>query len=505
VTGRGASQASLSQIANVTTSRELSVSSVCKRAGTGGALPSHPGPEAEASQPGGALGTEWLRTCLPVFMLGTAAAGVAIAALAWRDLLPLEPRELRKDAAGYFTLGQNWFEQGVYSRAPRPPYVPDVTRPPLYPVFVYATWSLAGLVGVYAFQALLHGASAACVAVLARRAGASVRWASLAGAAYALDLAALELVPECLTETLSIDLMLGALALLAVGLSRDRLGWFAAAGVVFGLSALTRPLADKVALACAGATLLAPGKGLRSRLAMSATLLAGLLLTICPWLIRNYRILGRPTLSVIADVNLAYYVGALPYQIVDGLDHRAAREPIRKQHGLASYRDLQNPWLSALPAKELYKHLRRRLPSVLLDRPGALLTGVAYTAVRRQLEHSARFLTKLLFGDALGARQCLILAASQAAPRARCAAGAVVALTGWQILAWVAALACAIAGAYTCLRKPDSWRCVLLAAVIVLLLSTLAFGLGVGVRARVPAEPVVYALAAVGLDARRGS
>jgi Dolichyl-phosphate-mannose-protein mannosyltransferase len=178
-------------------------------------------------------------------------------------------------------------------------FAPELKRPPLYPLFLAASFWLVGedLRGPLLLQHLLGAMSAGLTYALAghlwgRAAGV------LAGVPIALNGGLIFLEQSIMAESLFTFLLLGAVlaGAAARGARRPNL-WALAAGALLGLATLTRPgtfaLAVPLALALAW---LAPGTG-RGRLAVGGLVLLGCLGTVLPWTARNGLVHGTFTVA----------------------------------------------------------------------------------------------------------------------------------------------------------------------------------------------------------------
>lgn len=203
------------------------------------------------------------------------------------------------DFASYDAIAWRWLTTGHYGSS--------AYRTPGYPAFlaaVYAalghSWRAAGLV-----QALLGGLTSALVVLLAAQV-VSPRAALVAGLLHVLSPTATAYVPVLASENLAAPLVVGALLCLAASRHNGRTRWWAlvASGFLLGLHLLVRPAGAYfvpgflLVAACVhkrrAVTVLAP-----------AVLVAALMLTLAPWLIRNRLIgLGASTLATTGGTNL---------------------------------------------------------------------------------------------------------------------------------------------------------------------------------------------------------
>jgi len=192
------------------------------------------------------------------------------------------------DAADYDRLARGLVEgRGYLSPSGRP----TAWRPPLYAGFVAAVYEVAGEshVAVRVAQAVLGAAAAGLVYLLGS-------WflgpgpALLAGVYATVDLASLFSVARLLSETLFTVLLLLSVWLLVRTLEssgRAARAWAFAAGVALGLGALTRGVLLLYPLALIPVWLWARRGSGRALLAV----VAGFVLTLGPWTLRNERAL----------------------------------------------------------------------------------------------------------------------------------------------------------------------------------------------------------------------
>jgi 4-amino-4-deoxy-L-arabinose transferase-like glycosyltransferase len=174
-------------------------------------------------------------------------------------------------------------------------------RPPLYVASMGTIMAILGdsYVPALVFQSLLSALTLPALGWLAFRIGGrtAARWSMALGLLY---LPLILFAGLLLSETLFVFLFAWALAALVVARERTERGWdwqawssLAVAGLLLGLSVLTRSTAlGFVPLAMLW---LARGKGLtlRTRIAPGIIVLGVCLLTIAPWIVRNYAAYGR--------------------------------------------------------------------------------------------------------------------------------------------------------------------------------------------------------------------
>lgn len=245
-------------------------------------------------------------------MRGRSAAGILrifLAALLVRLVVALvwAPPAVA-DAADYDRLARGLVEgQGYVSPSGRP----TAWRPPLYPGFVAGVYAVAGEhpAAVRIAQAVVGAGTAALVYLLAL-------WmlgpgpALLAGALSAIDLASVFSVSRLLSEALFTFLLVLSVALVMRarrGSGRAARAWGLGAGVVIGLGALTKGVLLLYPVALVPAWLLGRKGSWRTLVAI----LAGFVLTLSPWTVRNERALGA-FVPVATQGGLTLYAGNHP-------------------------------------------------------------------------------------------------------------------------------------------------------------------------------------------------
>ncbi|HEU4754659.1 MAG TPA: glycosyltransferase family 39 protein, partial [Armatimonadota bacterium] len=215
--------------------------------------------------------------------------------LAMLRLLPMPP---------YPALEEQYYSTTAHSLAFRGTFTEHYLhafRPPGYPAFLALHLRLFGEATrpVQVSQNLLFLLAAALFTLLARRL-AGPRVALITAALLLLNPLWLVLPQEAYSETLFITLAAGALLAAAPLLDRQAprrsdAGWALLVGLLFGLGALVREIGALMALVVLGVVLLQFRKQGDARRAarVSAAVLLGLLVTIGPWTLRNYRLFHR--------------------------------------------------------------------------------------------------------------------------------------------------------------------------------------------------------------------
>ncbi|MFP4396245.1 MAG: ArnT family glycosyltransferase [Anaerolineales bacterium] len=235
------------------------------------------------------------------------------------------------DAEGYHLLALNMLAGRGFAIGWTPPFCATAIRPPLYPLFLMLNYLALGASPARAvlMQVLLAVLTTALVIRLGREVGGA-RAGVLAGWLYVLNGTTQRYIGYLLAETLLLPLMTAALWASVRSLKRPSIRKNLLAGALWGLTLLTKPNVQYLALFIGGlitmrlvvarhsavASLVYPPKGdlaqpppgfLRithyARRALPFWL--ALLLILCPWLARNRIVMGRWMLSDAFEENLA--------------------------------------------------------------------------------------------------------------------------------------------------------------------------------------------------------
>lgn len=203
--------------------------------------------------------------------------------------------------AGYVAGAGQWFDVGL-------------RRTPVYPLVLRAVFDVFGrhYVAVVAVQVLIATATVGLTFWLARLV-LPERYAVGAALLIAIDPASIVFANQMLTETLFALLITVGVGLIVIARRRGDARLGVAAGLILGLSALTRPVAEYLPLAVAPAIVLAPTAIRRSSVIVALAVVVGFAVPTGAWVARNDVKTGVPVLSTIDGHNMLQYraVGAL--------------------------------------------------------------------------------------------------------------------------------------------------------------------------------------------------
>jgi 4-amino-4-deoxy-L-arabinose transferase-like glycosyltransferase len=216
------------------------------------------------------------------------------------------------DQEGYRRLGRALAETGRFTRFPdTPEFVPEVIRTPGYPVFVAVVYKLFGTsqVVIAAAQTALFVAIALLVFVIARRC-ASIKVAIGAAALTALYptfpyFGALVMTELWTTFVLTLAFAAAFRAHRTAGTADYLL-----TGFLFGCAALSRPAFVLLPFAIAGMGALIFWKSFRRVVQPWGWVIVVFMLTLLPWFVFNYEVMGRFALAPAGGVGRGLWEGS---------------------------------------------------------------------------------------------------------------------------------------------------------------------------------------------------
>ncbi|MFN7917485.1 MAG: glycosyltransferase family 39 protein [Vicinamibacterales bacterium] len=198
------------------------------------------------------------------------------------------------DEQHYAQLARTLVQDGVYGMSAT---TPTSIRPPLFPGMVAALWSVTG-VDHFQIVRVVNIVLAGLTTWLVYLLGCELftpRVGRLSAVVFWLYPSLIFFDFTILTETLFTCVFVGAILLLARLVRRPGAGVALGAGAVLGLSALTRSVIWPVPLVlCPALVLLIPGR-LTTRVGLAALVLAGHVVVLSPWAIRNTKLQGVVT------------------------------------------------------------------------------------------------------------------------------------------------------------------------------------------------------------------
>lgn len=413
------------------------------------------------------------------------------------------------DAIHYVRLGRNLLLHGHYSRCERPPYIPDMLRTPIYPLFSGGLDILGGAAAIYLAQSLLHVASCVLLFAIARR-HLGRTTALFASFLLGTDLMLAVSNFEAMTEPLFTFLMLFSAYYLLGAMPQPRLRnghvyQLLAGGLLLSLTILTRPAA--LYLLIIYPTLIL-AFGLKDhRLIPSLRAVALLFCITCIpiglWVLRNYSTFSVAKLTFVDLDDIIYFSGAGAYQVEHGVSLERAQSMIAKDFGLTPVEVVQNDFLTDRPMAEINAELRSAWMKVVLKYPKSLALSSVCGLIKASLSHNtgqlATFLGRIWVAPGMGS---LLRCRPEALERLRRSGPLLSAVCAWQVLHVVVTLGFALPGAILAVRDPQSRR-IGFAVIIILAyfyLTIALVGFEAYYRFRISVLPFLYIFAALGMS-----
>ena len=224
----------------------------------------------------------------------------------WNDEI-VEKRIVVDDAPGYHNIAVNLLGNNVFSRSKNPPYVPDIFRTPVYPFFLALIYFIFGIKPYAAIFFQLIIGSLNCV--LAYKIGEIIfdkKTALLTGLIMAFEYSSILLCNQLLTGTLFIFLFIVHVYFLVRFLKQDNNWDLIYSGIFLGLSTLCRPVSVYFFLFIVGIFFLYFRKNLRTGILRYTILILAFLITIIPWMARNYTVSGKFLVSSVQEKVLGW-------------------------------------------------------------------------------------------------------------------------------------------------------------------------------------------------------
>ena len=216
------------------------------------------------------------------------------------------------DAPDYIKYANNLYSFGVFSGGDAPNLAPSIRRPPLYPHFLaFFQWLQGGVLSlqtVVVAQIALDSFVAVAILFLARKA-VSKPVALFLAIVYVFHPDEIFRPTAIQTENPATFLLAVAVVVFVYAVEKENAALIGLGGALLGLAVLCRPVLVFVPVII---TLIFLFKFKTARRYVYAGVLAGVfLLTLAPWVIRNYQITGE-FVFIQSSGTVTLFVGALP-------------------------------------------------------------------------------------------------------------------------------------------------------------------------------------------------
>lgn len=269
------------------------------------------------------------------------------------------------DSYGYASIGENFFEHGVWSQSEEAPFYPDVFRTPIYPLLIGSIVQLGGdLLALMLVQILI---SLLTLYFILRAvdllSNGNTKVMLIIGWLYALDVPSIVMGNLVMTENVFAMLIVIACYFLFLPLrhksTKNSLS-FLYAGIFLGLAILTRPVVLYLPV------LLIPFLLWKFRKTALWFVVPVVVLT-GSWYARNYAVHRQVFYSEIGNFNLLYFQAADLFAKEHGLTLDQARAHL--------YEQVQNE-MEVIPREDpvlFYERCGKKAKGIIASHPGGFL------------------------------------------------------------------------------------------------------------------------------------
>jgi len=212
------------------------------------------------------------------------------------------------DSKSYHEIALNLLENKVFSSSEHTPYHPNIFRTPLYPFFLMAVYIAFGIKPYIVI--LFHIVAGSLTCILTYKIGKIMfneKAALLAGLLVACEYSGIYYGNLLLTETIFTSLFVVHMYFIAQYLmtNDDRALLYSA--IMLGLATLCRPISIYFSVFLIGFFLLHFGKNYRQGIVAYSLFILLFLVTISPWMVRNYSLTGNFSISSLQKLALSWH------------------------------------------------------------------------------------------------------------------------------------------------------------------------------------------------------
>lgn len=399
---------------------------------------------------------------------------------------------------GYYEIAENLLQGNGFSRSTDPPFTPDSVRTPLYSLFLAGLDVLLKSYVVVIIAQMIIGSIIPLLACrVTKQLFLDTRLATFVGVFLSVEPLTVHLSSTFQVETFFTLLFLGGLTVSLDYWKEPRVRMLLYATVLFALATLARPTIQYFPLLLIFAIGFLHRANARVGIRHTLILLAVFLAILAPWNIRNYLRFGNPALSV-QSVSVPYaFLVPSTIALEDRVGFSKAQQEFNE--GIGGIKDVED--ITLANANE-YK---KRLPGLLLAHPVGLMKSIGVTVLtffthdgyldvlaRLHLDPKLRLerpAFTLLFESPKEA--VLLIASLATSPMLLVIVGRIF---------WVLVSLCFIIGAIRLLKNSEhrAKGVFVLLLVAYFVFTTVAVGLAVNARFRIPVNALVLALAAYG-------
>lgn len=250
-----------------------------------------------------------------------------------------EPRNFYAvDSHGYVSIGMNLMRHSVFSSSQSSPFIPNLTRTPVYPFVLAIVFRVFGKqeIAVIVLQMLLSSLTASLTFLIADKLQFPTLASLIASFLVALDPTSVLHAHVLLTETLFTTVLVTFIWVLVHYWHTRRVHWLLLSSVVLAIATLTRPISlflgfVLLPLFFMNAVQNGKQKWIRTVLARGLLFIFVYSVLVFVWVYRNYHVSDMITVSTISKTNLLYYRAADVLSEAENTSLEAAREIIQTE------------------------------------------------------------------------------------------------------------------------------------------------------------------------------
>jgi 4-amino-4-deoxy-L-arabinose transferase-like glycosyltransferase len=397
------------------------------------------------------------------------------------------------DSWGYHRLASNLLAGNGYSWDTQPPYMPNLYRPPGFPVILTGIYALTGpsVPAAIVVQAAVSTLTVLLTFFLMRALTGQPGLALVAAATLALDPVAIQYSNLLLTETFTSPLIVLVAWCVWMYRASAQAVWLVAAGVILAGGILVHPVLVFLPAFLLVAPLLSRKTRTPRQFGVAIGTVAIALAPASAWIVRNWYVGDFVGISSVTAVNLLKYKAAGVEAELRGTTREVERDRLTKECEAELPPD-------ATPG-ERFRLWQRRGSSILLAHPLTYAKvhakGMALELIGPERDHTTRLLYGRAVLDATGRYSDASTAVARTERRV-----AVLEAARYLILGWQGLLLLGLAtGAWQIARSRPWLLCALM--VVPLYVLALSGGPEASPRFRVLYLPVFALLTAVGAQA----
>lgn len=404
------------------------------------------------------------------------------------------------DAYNYERIALNLVINRVYSEELRPPYLPDVRRPPIYPAFlasIYA-WSDFSRTVAVLFQILLGSLTVGLTYLFAESLLLSHRNALFAALILALDPLSIMYANMLMTETLfTFFLVAGSLTLLRYFRTYQFL-WLPLSACIFAVAALTRPIGQFLPLVLLPLFVAVAGVKQRRTAFLRGLLFASMSLAlIFGWVFRNHQVAGIWSLSRIGESTLAQYSARTVLEVAEDIDKKTATSRIDTMIKNRSQSESLSPAEMAKLEGQVALDIFKKHPAATTQ---VYLTGILQFLINPGLDNICALLSRA--SNVEGCKAPVNIVRPSLVEKIQLKFGKMdsvqLMMAVWSVLFLFALYVLSALGVYALIKR-NQWFELLSLGIIIAYLVLLSAGGQTTSRFRLPSIPYLSILAGVGL------